>query len=101
MNYWRFVTEAEPTKPTTCSNCGATLKRSLTVWLLVVTMLILMLSTSYPIFTSLYKNGYPVLTLIGGAVVWLSLWVMLVNFLSWQLIKWQPVETSETSETSD
>jgi hypothetical protein len=96
MNYWRFVTEAEPTKQTTCSNCGGALKRSPTVWLLVVTMLILMLATSYPLFTSLYKNGYAVLTLIFTAVVWLSMWVMLVNFLSWQLIKWKPADAADS-----
>lgn len=95
MNYWRFVTEAEPTKPTTCSSCGAAIKRSPTVWLLVVTMFFLMLSTGYPLFGSLYRNGYSISVMIACGAAWLSAWVMLVNFLSWQFIKWQPVETND------
>jgi hypothetical protein len=95
MNYVRFVTEAEPTKPTTCSNCGAKLKRSPAVWRLVGTMLVIMLATSYPLFASLYQSGFAVLTLILFAVVWLSMWVMFVNYLSWQLIKWQPIESDQ------
>ena len=92
MNYRRFVTKAEPTKPTTCSSCGVVLKRSPAVWLLVVTMLITMLSISYPLFASLYELGYSTVAIIACGVVWLAIWVMLVNFLSWQLIKWKPVD---------
>ncbi|HBJ34840.1 MAG TPA: hypothetical protein DDZ51_08775 [Planctomycetaceae bacterium] len=96
MNYWRFVTEAEPTKSTTCSNCAAVLKRSSTVWLLVATMFVAMLATGYPLFVSLYRHGWHLYFLVVSAVVWLSVWVMLVNFLSWQLIKWQPVDAAES-----
>lgn len=95
MNYWRFVTEAEPTKQTTCSNCGAALKRSSAVWLLVSTMLVAMLATSYPLFTSLYKNGYTINGLIACGAVWLAAWVMFVNFLSWQIVKWRPVNAPQ------
>lgn len=95
MNYVRFVTEAEPTKATTCSNCGARLKRSPAVWLLVATMLIIMLSASYPLFSALYRSGYSILSMVAIAIVWLSLWVMFVNFVSWQFIKWLPIEPDQ------
>ena len=95
MKYWRFVTEAEPTKPTTCSNCGAALERSPAVWLLVSTMLVAMLLTSYPLFTSLYKSGYTINGLIACGIVWLAAWAMFVNFVSWQFIKWRPVDTAQ------
>ena len=92
MNYRRFVTDAEPTKSTTCCSCGAVLKRSPTVWLLVSTMLVAMLSTSYPLFTSLYKNGCSTIAMTALGAVWLASWVMLANFLSWQLVKWLPAK---------
>lgn len=95
MNYRRFVTEAEPTKPTTCSSCGSALIRSRMVWLLVAAMLITMLTASYPLFSALYENNYSAIALVALAMAWLAAWVMFVNFLSWQLIKWRPLKQSE------
>jgi len=47
------------------------------------------------LFTFLYQCGLSVLSLVACAVVWVLMWVMLVNFLSWQLIRWHPVEAAD------
>jgi len=95
--YRRFITEADPTKLFQCGNCQAVLKRSGRVWLLVLTMTLMLIATSYPLGHFLIGMSLSAASMILISTAWLAAWVLLVNFLSWQLIRWTSVATSEAS----
>jgi hypothetical protein len=93
--YRRFITQADPTKPFHCGNCQAVLKRSGRVWLLVMTMTLALIATSYPLGQTLLGMNLPIPTVVFIATLWMAAWVLLVNFLSWQLIRWTSVISAD------
>lgn len=88
MPYKRFLREAEPFRISACGNCGAQLRRSPKVYLLLLVMLIVLSLIGLSVFLTIAKAEIPFWIVLAIAVVILAAWTLLTKYLSWRTIGW-------------
>lgn len=88
MTYRRFFKEAEPTRISPCGSCGALLRRSKSVYLLLLIMSLLLIAGVSWLW--LWQAPDWPRALLG--VLLLAAWTPLTNYLGWRLVGWMAVE---------
>ena len=88
MAYRRFFKEAEPTRISPRGSCGASLRRSKSVYLLLLIMSLLLIAGMWGLWLWPAPN-WPRATL---GVLFLAAWTLLTNHLGWRLVGWVAVE---------
>jgi len=94
MPYRRFFLEAEPGKISACGSCGAPLRRSRQVFLLLAAMVIFGIAPILAVTLILSPTNIPVWIFVPVIVLLLAGWTLLTNYLGWRLVGWVP-ETTE------
>ena len=88
MTYGRFFKEAEPTRISPCGSCGASLRRSKGVYLLLLIM-ILMLIPGFLGFLYWEATIWLRFTIF---LLFVAAMTLLTSYLGWRLVGWVAVE---------
>lgn len=91
MTYSRFFREAEPYRISKCGSCGAPLKRSRKVFILLLVMCLILVVPILCIVNTI-EQGLPTWIGVIIGIVVLAFWVLLTNYLGYRLIGWIPAE---------
>lgn len=93
MAFGRFCREAEPFKVSSCSNCGAMLKRRKSVWLLLtVGTLVAVLVVGLGISIAFARWGALVAALFVGIVA--VVFVFGLKLCGWLFVGWSPAAST-------
>ena len=88
MPYRRFLREAEPFKVSACESCGAMLRRSPKVYLLLVVMSVFLAVIGLGLFPLMAQAQAPAWIGIVLGVILVAVWILLTNYLGWRLVGW-------------
>lgn len=92
MPYGRFLRVAEPYKVSACGTCGAMLRRSPKIYLLLVAMCLVLAVIGVPLFLLLSQARTPAWISIVLGVILIAIWILMTNYLGWRLVGWLPAE---------
>jgi len=92
MTYARFFREAEPYKISKCGNCGSDLRRSKSVYWLLLFMCLFLIASMLGVFWMFNTNGLSKIAAgIVGVIVFVA-GILLTNYLGFAFVGWIPAE---------
>ena len=94
MTYGRFLREAEPYRTSSCGSCGAQLRRSPKVYLLLLVS-VGVLAAIVAGFLAALSQGLSIWWLVPLGVIW----TILTNYMGYRLIPWLPADNQPRSLT--
>lgn len=94
MTYSRFLREAEPSKISKCGNCGAGLRRSKAVYLLLLVMSIALLVAALGVFLMFNSQVISMAAMVVMGIVIFLGGVLLTNYLGFLFVGWRSSEDS-------
>lgn len=89
MTYSRFLREAEPYKISECGNCGAGLRRSKSVYALLLAMSILLLIAMFGLFSMFNSDSISMTAMVILGVIIFFGGILLTNCLGFLFIGWK------------
>src|SRR3990172_1058329 len=95
MTYGRFFKEAEPTRISPCGSCGALLRRSKGVYLLLLVMSLLLLVGALGLS---FWQAYAWWLRATLGLLCLAAWTLLTSYLGWRLVGWVAVDGKSSTK---
>lgn len=90
MTYSRFFREAEPGRISRCGNCNAELRRSKSVYVLLLAMSIVLIITALGLFSMFDSQAISMAAMVILGVIILVGAILVTNYLGFLLIGWKP-----------